>query len=351
MNEKQFIVFKKTKIIDVLKLFNKSGYKSVLVLDKNRKLIGSLSEGDIRRSLLKNSTLKSNIDKIYNQKPFYVHSSINKKKLKYYFQKFDYDIIPILDKNGKILKIVPWNYSIKKKSPDLSKKRIISIVMAGGKGMRMKPFTSILPKPLLPVKGKAIIDHILEKLISNKFSKIYVSISKNSNILETYLEKYEKVTNLKFLRENKPLGTIGSIKKINHKIFDDILITNCDISLNLDLPDLYKFHQNYNNDMTIVVSKFSIKVPYGICEFNENGKFDKIIEKPTKKYFVICGMYILKKKVLKLIPKNKLMNADTLILKLKKENYKIGVYPIKQNFFNDVGEWDKYLKTIKNKIF
>ena len=123
MNEKQFIVFKKTKIIDVIKLFNKSGYKSVLVLDKNRKLIGSLSEGDIRRSLLKNSTLKSNIDKIYNQKPFYVHNSINKKKLKYYFQKFDYDIIPILDKNGKILQIVPWNYSIKKKSPDLSKKK------------------------------------------------------------------------------------------------------------------------------------------------------------------------------------------------------------------------------------
>ena len=344
MNIKNFIVFKKTKIINVLKQFNKTGYKSVLVTDQNKKLIGSLSEGDIRRSLLKNSTLKSSIDKIYNEKPFYIKNHINKKKLKYYFQKFDYDLIPILDKNGKILQIVPWDYSIKRKLPDFSKKKIVSIIMAGGKGMRMKPFTSILPKPLLPVRGKAIIDHIIEKLVLNKFRKIYVSVSKDSNILETYLEKYKKVTNLNFLRERKPLGTIGSIKKINYKIFEDILVTNCDISLNLDLPDLYKFHKNYNNDMTIVVSKFSTKVPYGVCEFGKDGKLNKIIEKPTKKYFVMCGMYILKKKVLKLIPKNKLINADTLIFKLKKEKYKIGVYPIKQNFFNDVGEWDKYLK-------
>mgnify|MGYP001400778970 CR=1 FL=1 len=350
MNKNKLVIFANSKIIDVLKIYNKTGYKSVLVIDKNNRLIGSLSEGDIRRSLLKDSTLKSRIDKIYNKNPFYLKKTTNKKKLKHYFQKFDFDLIPIINENHKITKIIPWKFSIKEKSPDFSKKKLLPVIMAGGKGLRMKPFTNILPKPLIPIRGKAIIDHILEKFITNKFKKIFISISQNSSILETFLKKYKKNTNLSFIKENKPLGTIGSLKKIRLNNCDDVLITNCDILLNIDFGELYKFHKNYDNDMTIVVSRYTVKVPYGVCEFNKEGQLNSLTEKPKKNYFIMCGMYIMNKKIIKFIPKNKFTNIDDLIIKLKKQKYKIGVYPIKQIFFNDVGEWDKYLKTLKNKI-
>jgi dTDP-glucose pyrophosphorylase len=351
MKKNKFIVFEKTKVLDVLKKFSKIGYKSALVVNSNNMLIGSISEGDIRRSLLKNTTLKSNIKKIYNKDPFFLKKLVNKGKIKSLFNKYDYDLIPILDENKRIKKIITWNQSFKKKLPDFSKKKIVPIIMAGGKGLRMKPFTAILPKPLLPIKGKAIIDHIIEKLILNKFKKIFISISENSSILETYLKKYTKNTKLSFVKEKKPLGTIGSIKNIKFQNFEDLLITNCDIKLNLNLQELYKFHTNYKNDMTIVVSKYSIKVPYGVCEFDGEGKLNNIFEKPSHSWFVMCGMYIVNKRAVKFIPKNKYMNIDELIRKLRNKNYKIGVFPIKQSFFNDVGEWDKYLKTIRNKIF
>jgi len=352
MKINKFKVLEKTKVIDVLKTFNRIAYKSVLVVNEANVLIGSISEGDIRRSLLKNTTLKSNIQKIYNKNPFFLKKEVNKKKIKSLFNKHDYDLIPILDGNNRIKKIITWRHqTTKKKLPDFSKKKIVPIIMAGGKGLRMKPFTSILPKPLLPIKGKAIIDHIIEKLILNKFKKIFISISEDSNILETYLKKYNKITKLSFVKEKKPLGTIGSIKNIKFNNFNDLLITNCDIKLNLDFKELYKFHINYKNDMTIVVSKYSVKVPYGVCDFDEEGKLKDIFEKPSHSWFVMCGMYIVNKRTVKFIPKNKYMNIDDLIRRLKSKNYKIGVFPIKQNFFNDVGEWDKYIKTIKNKIF
>lgn len=349
MKKNNFIFSENAKIIEVLKRFNKTGYKSVLITNKNNVLIGSLSEGDIRRSLLKNSTLKSDIKKIYNKKPFYLRKIPSIKLINKIFQKQDYDLIPVIDKKGQIIKIITWNYKLKKIKPDFSKKRLLPVIMAGGKGLRMKPFTTILPKPLLPIKGKAIIDHIIEKFINNKFKQIYISVSKESHILESYLKKYKK-NNLSFIKEIKPLGTIGAIKKLKNQSFDNLIVTNCDISLNLDLSDLYKFHNNYNNDLTIVVSKYSVKVPYGVCDFNKNGKFKNIFEKPKQSWFVICGMYIIKKTVLKFIPKNQQMDIDDLIKKLKNNNYNLGVYPIKQSFFNDVGEWDKYLKTTKNKF-
>jgi dTDP-glucose pyrophosphorylase len=349
MNKNKFIVSDKTKIVEVLKRFNKTRYKSVLVANKDNVLLGSLSEGDIRRALLKNSSLKSNIEKIYNKKPFYLKKIPKTKIINHLFEKYDYDLIPVLNDQKEINKILTWNYQSKKTQPDFSNKKIIPVIMAGGKGLRMKPFTTILPKPLLPIKGKAIIDHIIGKLIANRFKKIYVSVSKDSHILETYLKKFKK-NNLDFIKESKPLGTIGSIKKLNNKIFENLLITNCDISLNLDLRDLYKFHMSYNNDLTIVVSKYNVKIPYGVCDFDKNGKFKNIFEKPNQSWFIMCGMYILKKDVLKFIPNNKSMNIDDLIKKLKNTNHNLGVYPIKQSFFNDVGEWDKYLKTAKNKL-
>jgi dTDP-glucose pyrophosphorylase len=349
MKKNKFIISSKTKIIQVLKKFNSNGYKSVLVANENNVLIGSLSEGDIRRSLLKNSTLKSVVEKIYNKKPFYLRKIPKVKTLNHLFQKYDYELIPILNKKNEIKNILTRNYKSKKTQPDFSNKKILPVIMAGGKGLRMKPFTTILPKPLLPIKGKAIIDHIISKLIENKFKKIYVSVSKESYILETYLKKYKK-NNLYFIKESKPLGTIGSIKKLKNKNFDNLLVTNCDISLNLDLRDLYKFHMNYNNDLTIVVSKYTVKVPYGVCDFNKNGEFKNIFEKPNQSWFVMCGMYILKKNVLKFIPNNQPMNIDDLIRKLKNTNHNLSVYPIKQSFFNDVGEWEKYLKTTKKKF-
>jgi len=218
--------------------------------------------------------------------------------------------------------------------------------MVGGEGKRLKPFTSILPKPLIPIGGRTMIDIILDNFNSQGFSKFDIIINYKSNIIKSYLEEFKRIYKINFHKEKKPLGTIGGLKLLQNKLTENFFISNSDVIFNLDFNDVFKYHKESKSIMTLVVAAKEYVFPYGNCVINSEGELKDIIEKPSYDFLINTGLYIMNKKILKYIPKNKKLNMDNLVKKLIKEKIKVCIFPIHDDAWSDVGQWDEYKKTL-----
>ena len=345
------IVKNDINIAHAIKKLNKLFIKCLIVIDKkNQKLIGSVTDGDIRRSILKGKKLSSSIN-----------STIKKNSLFYYEEKFSkkkaikiiknsvnrVEIIPIVSKEKKILRLVTSKtLNIKKiiNNKKISKNTKI-VIMAGGKGTRLKPFTNILPKPLIPVKGKTVIEHIISSFVKQNIKEFIFTLNYKTKLLKSYFEELKPKYKINYIEEKKPLGTAGSLKLVNTKSTDYLLVTNCDTIINIDYSKLINFHIKNNNSLTIVACKKNYKFPYGTCKLNKYGEFIKISEKPKNKVLVNIGMYLINKNMLKFIKSNQKFDMTQLI-KIIKKNNRVDIYPIEQNSWKDIGEWHEYKKTI-----
>tara|TARA_Y100000590_G_C15687261_1_gene1002063 strand:+ start:809 stop:1867 length:1059 start_codon:yes stop_codon:yes gene_type:complete len=335
-----------------LKLLSKSGQKCLVIINKNNKLIGTLSDGDIRKAIVSNKSLNSKITKIFQKNPKYlIVGKFTNQEAKKLFLEEKYDLIPVVDSNHKVVKILSWdeifknNFSKNKLIKD--KHKIPLVIMAGGKGSRLEPFSDVLPKPLIPINGKTIIERIIEKFFQNGFRNFNFIINYKSLILKAYFKEIKKKYTLKFFQEKKPLGTIGGIYLLKNKIADNFFVSNCDVIINADYLNIYDYHVSNSNDITLVVTTKEYIVPYGDCKLDKKGNLNKIIEKPKYDFLINSGLYIFNKKIIKLIsPKNSL-DFNTLISIAKKNNYKIGIYPIHEDSWIDVGQWSEYRNSIE----
>jgi dTDP-glucose pyrophosphorylase len=321
-----------------LELINDSGENTLLVVDKKKKLIGTLSDGDIRRAILKNFDLKNNIKKYYHKKPYKIFKELNKSEILDILIKKQISIIPLVDNENKIIKV----YSKK----NFLNNNIYSnsiIIMAGGKGLRMKPFTNLLPKAMLPFNNSTIIEEIIRKFKKEYFNNFFITTGFKSNILKKYLLS-KKYKDIKFSKEKNPLGTIGGIKKIEKEISDVFLLTNCDTLIDLDYKNLIDFHNQNKNFITIVSALYKKKINYGVCRTNKNDDLKTIEEKPDLNFLINTGFYVMNKKILKKIPRDKYFDATDLIKKCIKNKFKIGMYPIDMSKWTDVGNWEDYKK-------
>ncbi|MDC3131893.1 sugar phosphate nucleotidyltransferase [Pelagibacteraceae bacterium] len=342
---KNFLISPNTKIKTSIKKISQSGYKT-LIVEKNKLLLGTLSDGDIRRAVLHNIDLELPIKHIYNKNPYYVEvNKYTEKKVKDYILKNNIYLIPVVNKNKKIVKIIKWNQIFNKRKSDLIKKINLEVViMAGGKGTRLQPFTNQLPKPLLPFKGKSLIENIIERFKKYGINKFHYTLNHQSKIIKYFIsENYNKFSN-KFYIEKTPLGTAGSLfllKKIFRKNF---FLINCDTIVDIDYNDLANYHDSNNYDMTIVAVKKNYSIPYGVIKTNKLNQIVTIDEKPTDKYIVSTGLYILNNKILNILDKPRYIDMNDFIKKSINENYKIGIYLIEDNQWTDVGSWNEYLK-------
>ena len=218
--------------------------------------------------------------------------------------------------------------------------------MAGGKGTRLKPFTQILPKPLIPLRDRPVIEHIIESFTKYGVSNFLITINYKSRIIKSFFEEAKMKYSIKFLEETKPLGTVGGLRKHADRFNEPFFVTNCDTILNVDYEDLYKFHKKNNNDITLVASTKDFEIPYGVCELNKKGTLLKIKEKPKFNFLSNTGLYVLNPKTLNSVPKNKLYQMTQLIEVLRKNKKKIGVYPIEDKLWFDIGQWSEYSDTI-----
>ena len=277
MNINSLLISYNSSLKDCLRKLNKVGSKSLIVIGPGQKIKGVISDGDIRKTLLKNYNLNKNINKIYNKNTiFFKKDKFTEKKIKKIFSKNKIDIIPIVDDKHRVIKIYKWDYffkEIKNKNFPLP-----VVIMAGGKGTRMKPFTEILPKPLLPFSGKTVIEKIIDNFLKHNFKNINVIINYKTNILRSYLNNIN--SKIKIIEEKKYLCTIGGLKLFKTKKYNDLIISNCDTICDIDLANLLSYHKKKDNFLTAVVSNKKFNIPYGSCLTDENGQLIKIEEKP-----------------------------------------------------------------------
>ena len=330
-----------------MKKLDKTAEKCLIVTDEKGFLIGTITDGDIRRSILKGVKFSENISGIFNQNPtFLVENDYTDKKARALIRKLNLNLIPIVSKNMRVKSYVTRS-SLHEEIPSIKLKNEVPVViMAGGKGTRMEPFTKVLPKPLIPVNGKPIIEHIIERFTDIGCDTFYISVNYKSRIIKAYFDELNHKYKVDYINEKHPLGTAGSLSYLTSKINQPFFVTNCDIIIKSDYSSLYEFHCNGFYDLTLVASTKEFIIPYGTCELNKNGDLKRINEKPNYDFLINTGLYIINPEILKIIPKNKFYHITDLIKDLKKLRKKVGVFPIDDDSWIDIGQWAEYKRAI-----
>lgn len=348
---KNFFIDHNSKTINALKKINRLGGQSLIVVSNKKVLRGILSGADIRKAIMNHNITNDKINKIYNKKPTFLFYDEVKKKIKNIPRSIKkFDIIPVIDRKTRtVIDIIDSQkinlVNIKKKKEKLN---ISVVIMAGGKGTRLMPYTSVLPKPLLPINQKPTINHIIDRFMLHSVKNFFVTLNYKSEILKTYLKDLSKINPIITIQEKKPLGTAGSLFLIKNKIKNDFFLANCDTIINENYSDIYQNHKIKKNDITIVTATKKFKIPYGVCD--ENEKSFVMREKPEFKYNVNTGFYIISRKCLKVLKKKEYLDFNDFLLKCKKHNKKIGIYKIREKNWIDVGQMKEYKNNLNKNI-
>jgi dTDP-glucose pyrophosphorylase len=346
---KDITIHPQATIKEAMESLDKTAEKVLLVVNENLTLIGALTDGDIRRYILKGRNLSGTIENAYEPNPISIfQEDFDPDKIKEVFLKNKIDLVPILDQNRKVVDFITWEKAFgNNRELENQKLDIPVVIMAGGKGTRLEPFTRVLPKPLIPVRDKPVIDHIIDRFRSYGVSEFYLTIHHMSKIMRAYFEEKEPDYSIGFAEEDKPIGTAGSLKLLVDKLNKPFFVSNCDIIIEADYADLYRFHTQNKYDITLVASARQFNIPYGICELNSGGSLERIKEKPEYNFLVNAGMYVLNPDVLEMIPDNQLFHITHLIDKIKENGGQIGVYPVSEKAWIDVGQWAEYRRALK----
>tara|TARA_B110000211_G_scaffold233775_1_gene300935 strand:- start:354 stop:1397 length:1044 start_codon:yes stop_codon:yes gene_type:complete len=320
-----------------LELLSSVGLDTILfAINENKQLIGSITDGDIRRGLLKGLSIENPIAEIINPNPKFIRKenySIDEIKN---LRNNNYIVIPVLDKNDVIINIISFR-SI------LSYLPIDVVIMAGGLGSRLKPLTDETPKPLLKIGDKTIIDYNIDRLISFGVDDFWISVRYLANqIKEHFGDGNNRNVSIEYVSEDTPLGTIGAVSKINNFKHDFVLITNSDILTNLNYENFFEDFIEKDADMSVVTIPYDVKIPYAVMETNGHNILS-FLEKPTYTYYSNGGIYLIKKSILKNIPKNKFFNSTDLMELLLEKNLNLISYPM-NNYWLDIGNPKDYLK-------
>ena len=346
---KNITIHPQATIKESMEAMGKASEKVLLVVDDEQILLGTLSDGDIRRYILRSGELSGTIQEAYQREPIFVfQDDYNIERIKKVLIENKIGLIPILHKNRKIIDFVTWETIFGNNRESESQKLNVQVViMAGGKGTRLEPFTRILPKPLIPVGDKPVIDHIIDRFVAYGIREFYLTIHHMAKIIRAYFEEKVPDYSVGIVEEDEPRGTAGSLKLLADKLNKPFFVSNCDVVIETDYADLYRFHLQNKHDITLVASAKQFNIPYGICELNGGGSLERIEEKPEYNFLVNAGMYVLNPTVLKLIPNNQLFHITHLIDKIKENGGQIGVYPVSEKAWIDVGQWTEYRKGLK----
>jgi dTDP-glucose pyrophosphorylase len=338
----------KTTIKHALKLMDKMGAKTLFVVDKDNYLLGVVSGGDIRRSLLKGHNLDGGVEAIMNKEPLTVDATISTEVVKKLMIDNKFEAIPVVDSKNQIKEILLWHKVFNEKRVVVAKEIDIPVViMAGGKGTRLDPFTRILPKPLIPIGDKAIIEIIMDEYLKFGMKEFYISVNFKSKMIKAFFEERDNDYKLHYIYEEKPLGTAGSLKLLKDKINRPFFVSNCDIIIDDDYSQIYDFHVKEKNALTLVASIQHHVIPYGVCEIEEGHKLKGIIEKPEYDLWVNTGMYLLNPEMIDEIPDDEFFHITDLISKAMKKGYKVGVYPVSEKSWIDIGHWSEYKSAVE----
>lgn len=334
---KEHLILSGSSVKKALCVLNELSLDAILfVVDANDKLIGSLTDGDIRRGFLNNFTIESVIDSIIQPNPRFIRKG-NYDILKIIeYRERNYKVIPVLDDNENVVNVINFRY-IKSYLP------IDAVIMAGGRGQRLQPLTDITPKPLLNVGNKPIMEHNLNRLAMFGIDDFWVSLKYLGKQIEDYFGSGEqKNIRIEYVWENEPLGTIGAVAQINNFKHEYVLITNSDILTNIDYEHFFLEFIKAEADLAVLTIPYQVAIPYAVLE-TKKGEVKSFKEKPTYTYYSNGGIYLIKRELLDLIPKNNFYNATDLMEDLIQKNKKVVSIPF-SGYWLDVGKHEDFEK-------
>ncbi len=345
---KTLLITPDTTIKQAMQKLNETSERVLFVVDDQKRVLGTLNDGDIRRGLLSGRGFNDSVEKIMQEKFISIDNSMTdlENKAKQLMFKTKIERIPVLDDGGRILDVILWSDILgekKRQTPRQPQPNQV-VIMAGGKGTRLNPFTMILPKPLIPIGNKTVIDLIMEKFHESGFDKFIYTLNYKKEYLKLYLKESRFSYCIDWIEEEDYLGTAGGLSMLKDKITGPFFITNCDSLLDINYLELLKWHKDHKVALTIVGCHNEVHIPFGVLQLS-NGSLEKISEKPVHDVIINTGVYVMEPHVLNLISDKKAMDMDELIdLALKEE--KVSVYPIYKGWL-DIGQWEEYKKSIK----
>lgn len=348
MEYRNLIINKTASLIQALRKMDEARKKMLLVFDED-KFFSIITIGAIQRAIIKHVDLDEPIRSIVNTEALLFGSSIESEaSIKEKMLKIRAQMMPVLDEDGNLVKVYCWEDFFP--SEDIQSKRALIdlpvVIMAGGKGSRLKPITNVIPKPLIPVNHKTILEEIMDQFEGVGCHKFYMSVNYKSDMIRFYLDQLEHKYDIKFIEETKPLGTIGSVSLMKGEINMPFFVSNCDIIIDQDYRDVYEYHNTNKNDITIVTAVKSIKIPYGVIETGKCGLMIDLREKPELTYMINTGVYLLNQELINEIPEGEFFHITHLMEKVKTRGGRIGCFPVSENAWRDMGEWPEYLKMI-----
>lgn len=343
------IISPSISLLDTMKLMDEIMVKTLFVLD-NGHFEGIVTLGDIQRAIIKNISLKEPVGHILDKNKIYGYVSEGAEIIKDKMQRMRAELMPILDEKGELVDVWLWSDLFKKTGLKQHEKiNIPVVIMAGGKGTRLKPITNVIPKPLVPIGDKTILETIMDQFEDIGCHKFYMSVNYKADMMKYYLYQLEHKYDIEFFQEDKPLGTIGSVSLLKNKITTPFFVSNCDIIIDQDYRDVYDYHIKNKNDLTIVTAVKSMTIPYGVIETGDDGIMTGLKEKPVETYMINTGVYILNPELIDLIPPKKFYHITHLMEKIKSEGGRIGCFPVSEHAWHDMGEWNEYLKIINTQ--
>jgi len=339
-NYKEHILPENTEARTALRILDKlynTISRTLFIVDDNNKMVGSLTDGDIRRGLLNDLEISHPVKEFMNKNFKCIYDGKDNVEVIKEFRALDLKLIPLLNQLREIIQIV-----------DLTKTRnllpLTALIMAGGRGIRLKPFTDTVPKPMLLIGNKPLLEHNIDRLIAFGVSDIFISVKYLKNqIMDYFGDGSSKGIRIYYIEEDEPLGTLGAMSLIEKISHDDILVMNSDLLTNIDFEDFYKFYKKENADMAIASIPYVINVPYAVLEINHH-EVSSFTEKPTYTYYSNGGIYLLKFSLRKYIPKDEFSNATDFMDKiLSEKNRKLIHYPL-LGYWLDIGQHTDYIK-------
>ena len=337
MNTKHLIT-KNTSVREVLKRLDELRMDAILFLiDENDKLLGSITDGDLRRGFISGLGFEDSILSFVQANPEFIYeNNFDQIKIES-LRRRNFKLVPILDREHKIVDVL----NFRTKSTLLP---VDAVLMAGGKGMRLRPLTDNTPKPLLKIGEKPIIEYNIDRLINVGIENIHLSINYLGYQIENYFGNgANKNITINYIREEKPLGTIGSILLVDEFKHEEIIIMNSDLLTNIDFADFYKTFKESDADMAVAAVSYHVDIPYAVLETDGLQKVQSLKEKPRYTYFSNAGIYLIKKYLLDMIPKDEFFDITTLMDKIIAMDRKLITYPI-NGYWLDIGRMEDFIK-------
>lgn len=336
-NFREHLILSGSSVKQALGILNELSQDAILfVVDDYDKLIGSLTDGDVRRGLLNYFTVETKIDEIIQPNPRYIRKGNYDINKIIEYREEDYRVIPVLNDNDVVINVINFRY-IKSYLP------IDAVIMAGGRGQRLMPLTDSIPKPLLKVGEKPIMEHNMNRLVMYGIHDFWVSVKYLREQIEAYFGTgKQKNINIEYVWENDPMGTIGAVSQINNFKHDYVLVTNSDLLTNIDYEQFFLEFIKQGADLAVLTIPYQVAIPYAVLE-TENGEVKSFKEKPTYTYYSNGGIYLMKREMLGYIPKNTFFNATDLMEVLIAKNKRIISFPF-YGYWLDVGKHEDFEK-------